>query len=328
MLGKKVEEKLFEITSEEIAILEKQEIDFSLYTSQMGNIVDIDNFLNKNDLITIRKHTRFIEFPEHSHNYVEVQYVYSGSITQYCDGKEVKLKSGQILFLNQNVTHRVLKAGKDDIVINFLIKPAFFNDILSLTKSDNNLLKFLMGTIYTHEVRSEYLHFKVSEIREIQQAMSEIIIELYEPSQNTEIHDILMKLNVAKLFTLLIKHIDKLEVSSEDAFEAQLMFQIINYIDSDFSTGSLKDLSAIINIPDYKISKMIKKNTGKNFVTLIQDKRLAYAEELLLNSKLTIDEIAYEVGYENLTYFYKLFKNKYGMTPLKLRKEMENQHEN
>ncbi|NLC97328.1 MAG: AraC family transcriptional regulator [Erysipelotrichaceae bacterium] len=328
MLKKSIEDKLFELTTEELKILEKKEVDFSLYSSGHNNIVDIENFISANDLIAIRKHTRFIDFPTHTHNFVEIQYVYSGSITQYCNDKEITLESGQILFFNQKVSHRVLKVNKDDIGINLLIKPEFFNYLFTLTKTDNSLFKFLLGTIYKEEANSQFLYFKVSQIRAIQESMAELITELYEPTINKEIHEVLIKLNVAKLFILLIKHIDTLEITSVDVYEAKTIYKIINYIENNYIDGTLKDLSLVLSLPDYRISKLIKANTGKNFMELIQIKRLQRAEHLLMNTNLPIIEIAYEVGYENLTYFYKIFKKQYSLTPTNYKKMKEDSNVN
>lgn len=321
MLSKEIETRLFELTKEEKEILEKENIDYNLYSLNTKNVIDINNFLSKNDFITIRKHTRFIDFPEHTHNYVEIQYVYSGILVQYCDEKKVELTSGQILFLNQDVKHRILKSNKDDIIINLLIKPEFFNYLFSLTELDNSLFNFLLRALYRQDKSAEFLHFKVASIREIQEAMAEIINELYVPSKNRDIHDMLIKLNVAKLFTLLIKHIDALEMTTTNAYEVNTLYKILNYIEHNYKKGSLKELSNELNLPDYKISKTIKTNIGVNFVDLIQSKRIEIATDLLTATDIPISQIAVDVGYENLTYFYKIFKQAYKMTPLNYRKQ-------
>ena len=51
--------------------------------------------------IEIRPHTRFIDFPLHGHNYIEMMYVCSGSITHICEDKEIVLKKGGILLMNR-----------------------------------------------------------------------------------------------------------------------------------------------------------------------------------------------------------------------------------
>ena len=69
------------------------------------------------------------------------------------------------------------------------------------------------------------------------------------------------------------------------------------------------------------LSKLIKQKTGYNFQELLQRKRFQMAVLLLCDTKLSIEEIALDVGYENQSYFFRQFKKRYGMTPHKYRKE-------
>jgi len=75
-----------------------------------------------------------------------------------------------------------------------------------------------------------------------------------------------------------------------------------------------------VNQPHYKISKLVKKHTNMTFKELLQEKRLNKAKQLLNETDISIVEIISLVGYENLTYFYKIFKEKYGYTPKDFRK--------
>ena len=71
--------------------------------------------------------------------------------------------------------------------------------------------------------------------------------------------------------------------------------------------------------PNYTVSKEIKKATNYTFKELVQEKRLSVAKDLLENTSLTISAIIEEVGYENSSYFYRVFKSKYGYTPKQFR---------
>jgi YesN/AraC family two-component response regulator len=69
------------------------------------------------------------------------------------------------------------------------------------------------------------------------------------------------------------------------------------------------------------LSKLIKQSTGFTFQELLQRKRFQKAVMLLLDTDLSVEEIAEAVGYENLSYFYRQFKERYGRTPRKYRME-------
>ena len=63
----------------------------------------------------------------------------------------------------------------------------------------------------------------------------------------------------------------------------------------------------------------MKQKTGYTFQKLLQRKRFQKAVYLLVETELTVEDIALEVGYENQSYFYRQFQKRYGMTPKKYR---------
>ena len=71
--------QLSRITDEERNILNGGKLDMSVYSDNMPSIVDSRKLLEAGKLFTIRPNTRFISFPKHSHNYVEIIYICSGS---------------------------------------------------------------------------------------------------------------------------------------------------------------------------------------------------------------------------------------------------------
>ena len=119
------------ITPEEQDILEgKAEINKELYMDSTSMVVDRRKLLENGKLIQIRTHTRFVHFPKHTHNYVEVIYMCKGKTSHILNGDEVTLKEGELLFLNQNATQEIMPAGAHDIAVNFIILPEFFDQSL------------------------------------------------------------------------------------------------------------------------------------------------------------------------------------------------------
>ena len=127
------------ITDEERRILEgKQEIDPQLYTEKKEMVVDSAKLLKKGKLIQVRPHTRFVHFPAHTHNYIEVIYMCQGTTTHIVNGNEVVLEQGDLLFLNQNAVQEILPAGEYDIAVNFIVLPEFFNTAFSMIGAEEN----------------------------------------------------------------------------------------------------------------------------------------------------------------------------------------------
>lgn len=314
-----IHNKLIALTDEENKILSgEHEVNKSLYTDNGQFIIDSNKLLGKEELIDIRKHTRFIDFPKHKHNYIEFNYVYQGSLTEIIDDKKIILKRGELIFLNQYITHEIEASKEEDIIINFIIKPEFFDYILGLLENDNIISRFLITTSYTNYEEGEYLYFKVADNKEIQNLVEKIITELYTPSIMSKAT---IKLLVGLLIVELVKNSQDVETYSVDNYEKMLIIQCLKYIDEFYREGNLFELSKELKQPHYKLSKLIKKHTKMTFKELLQEKRLSKAVELLKFTEYPIVEVIDLIGYENLTYFYKIFKTKYKVTPKEYREK-------
>lgn len=85
--------ELLQLTDEEKDILEQQtKVSKNLYTSKTNFIIESEKFLSKDKMIMVRKHTRFVDFPLHKHDYIEVNYVYNGELQQTVGGRQITLK--------------------------------------------------------------------------------------------------------------------------------------------------------------------------------------------------------------------------------------------
>lgn len=78
---------------------------------------------------------------------------------------------------------------------------------------------------------------------------------------------------------------------------------------------TLEDVAAQVNISPQYFSKLIKKNTGFNFIDWLSMMRVRKAKELLNNTNLTVKEVCYMVGYKDPNYFSRIFKKRVGITP-------------
>lgn len=317
MIKGEILEKLITFSKEEVDILNGDiNIDESIYEKVRKNSIDVDKLLLPEELISIRKHTRFIDYPEHFHNYFELMYVFNGELRQVINGREVVLKKGEYALLNRNVSHSIIKSGEDDIIFNFIIRPEFFDYISTLMDSENEIFNFILESMYSNYVDGKCFLFRVSHDEAIKSIVENIITALYshEPSRNVKI-----KLYVGLLLTEFTNCVDGVELLGESNYDNVMNIKILNYILKEFREGSLAAIAAQLHQPEYKICRVVKKYTGRTFKQIVQDTRLNYAGKLLLTTRMPINEIMNEVGYENITYFYKIFKAKYSSTPNEYR---------
>ena len=162
--------ELSHITEEEQDILDgKTGIDRTLYSEGSDFVITSEKMLKEGRLIQFRPHTRFVYFPRHTHNYVEMIYMCSGSTTHIINGTELILQRGELLILNQHASQEILPAGKEDVAVNFIILPEFFDQTLAMLGSEQSMLRdFVVGCLQTADSPLSYLHFKVSDILPVQ----------------------------------------------------------------------------------------------------------------------------------------------------------------
>jgi len=269
-------------------------------------------------LVTVRPHSRFVDFPEHRHNYIEMMYICSGTITHLIDKKEIVMEKGDLLLLNQQVKHSVKRAEYNDIGVNFIALPEYFDIPLKMLREDNVLADFLVHTLRQNNQQPQYLLFRLGDNSPVENLMENMISSMLDGADDEEV---INQYSMGLVFLYLLKHLDSLTQCSSQAYPDIVLQSALKYIDTSYRTASLTKIAADFYLSLPVLSKMIKQSTGFTFQELLQRKRFQKAVMLLLETKLPVEEIAFAVGYENLSYFYRQFKARYGMTPRRYRKE-------
>jgi AraC-like DNA-binding protein/mannose-6-phosphate isomerase-like protein (cupin superfamily) len=287
-----------------------------LYTRQNSFEIDRNLFLKEGRLVTVRPHSRFIDFPEHRHNYIEMMYVCKGHITHCIDHKEILMEKGDLILLNQQVSHSVKKAGYDDLGVNFIALPEFFDIPLQMLHENHVLADFLVSTLRQKDQQPQYLIFHLEEDDAIENLMENMISSMLKEEEQ---EDVINQYSMGLVFLQLLKHMDRLTGNSSKSYEEIVVESTLKYIHTQYKEGSLSRIAEDFHQSLSSMSKLIRQNTGYTFQELLQRRRFQKAVMLLMETDLAVEEIAAAVGYENLSYFYRQFKERYGMTPRKYR---------
>lgn len=299
------------ITAEEQRILNgENSIDRDLYMQSCGDVINSKKLLDAGKLITHRPHTRFIHFPRHTHDYVEMVYMCNGRSEHIVNGKKVCLECGELLLLNQFASHEVCKVGEKDVAVNFIILPEFFSQtIKDIGEEETPLRRFLVDCLCDYDSKPGYLHFRVSQVKSIQNLLENLLYTLMgEIGTKRRISSMTMSL----LFLELMAHTDALAIP---ASEPNDVFQVLAYVEANYASGTLSEIAMQLHRDVPWLSREIKRKTGKNFTQLVQEKRLAQAAFLLKNTGRKVSDIAESVGYENVSYFHRLFFESFHCSP-------------
>lgn len=312
-MDERIVAQLRKTTREEEEILNGKAIQKGLYTSRADFTIDSGKMLERGKLIDIRPHTRFAEFPRHKHNYIEILYMVSGKTVHIIDDRvKVTLEAGDLLFLNQYTYHKVLPAGRDDIGINFIVLPEFFDVAFSMVEEENELKNFLVDTLRKDHSRGNYLHFHVSGILPIQNLIENMTWSILNHETNR--HKI-NQTTMGLLFLQLMNYTDTLEDHDKEQLANRLTMNALRYIEENYRDGTLEELAKMESKSIYQVSRLVRAHTGYTFKELLQIKRMNKAVELLTCTALPVADIIAAVGYDNTSYFFRIFREKYQMSP-------------
>lgn len=279
--------------------------------------VNYDFTIPYSNKIILKKNARFDKVPTHSHQHVEINYMYSGSCKQIINGKEMTLSKGELTLIDTNSTHSIGYTDEDDIMINFLIHKDYFNSTFFSRITNNNLItSFFINAINDEDKSLNYLVFDSSNNSRLQMFIHEFIFEYYYPSLNSQ--DILDNLFILIILEMINSLEESIKYSSFSKRSSKLI-SAIQYMEENYKTCTLESTAAAVHVNPSYLTTLLKKNFHKSYKELIIQIRMNEAQKLLLNTDKRIDTIAKECGYHNLSFFYTKFRETFHCSPREMR---------
>lgn len=220
------------------------------------------------------------------------------------------------MLFEQSARHEILKAGENDVAVNFIVLPQFFGDtLMALGDEETPLKRFLIDCLCGNKEGYNCLYYKVSGVFEIQNLMDNLLLTVMGDAPNKRK---LLGMTMALLFLLLRAHTESLITESR---EQAAIFKLLDYIETNYVLGSLTEAARELHYDLSWLSREVVRKTGKTYTQLVQEKRLSQAAYLLKNTRLKVSDISVSVGYENISYFHRIFASNFGMSPREYRIE-------
>lgn len=270
--------------------------------------------------ILVSRQDRFHPVLPHRHDWMELAFLYSGSCDFYLPDHTVSLSKGQCLLVNRNTMHGVSSCGENDILINFLIRKSYLNaNFFGRFSHRNFVTSYLANSLDTKSVQDGFILFKSESNNHLYQLITDFLCVYYDEYSHWQ-QDILNSY-ITLIFIELAKVFQEQLPDSGKDTEQQITFELLNYIDEHFMDCTLTSMAEHFHMNANYFSRYVKKHTGSSFKELIQTARLRSAVSLLENTSLSTSEVASRAGYENISFFYKKFRDFYGCSPAEYRKE-------
>ena len=151
------------------------------------------------------------------------------------------------------------------------------------------------------------------------------VFHLFEHLKADDMTDIVKNIHAITTFEDLVAYTKETLTSFFGQYRMnENVVSVLEVIGRDYKKElSLKDISKDLFINPVYLGQLIKKETNSTFAELLNKQRIKAAQQLLLSTNDSIEDICYTVGYSNVGYFYKVFRKLCGKSPKAYRKQIE-----
>lgn len=267
--------------------------------------------------VAILRNERFAEVPTHIHDFIEINYMYSGSCEQIIDGQKSILKTGQMTLIDTRTPHSLGYTDENDIMMNITIGKDYLNNQFFSQLSNHNLItSFFINAINDEQSQLNYMIFNTQDNERLQTFLVELLLEHYYPTLHAnEIMNSLFVLIILEMMNSLDSSINYESINESHS----IIFSALQYMEQNYLTCTLESTAKYVNVNACYLTTLLRKYFHKSYKDLIIQLKMDYACTLLLNTDQTIDTIARKCSYQNLSFFYKKFKEIYHCSPKEYR---------
>lgn len=248
----------------------------------------------------------------HFHNEFEILSVKEGEMNFLHEGESSILKRGDIVFINPNEYH-ALKTTSGLAVYTAFVFP-------------KELITFPKNHFFQNEFTEKIFSGK-AKLPTVLNSGSPLYKKIIDPiTKMRDIYDATdpqMLPLLLEIFTHFLKENALTQVSAQNKKFPDYIKLCIDYISENCDKNiKLNDLSDLAHISPNYLCAAFKNTTGLTPIEHLQVIRIKKATRLLLETELSVEEIAQKCGFQNVGYFIKIFKKQNSLTPHAFRKNM------
>ena len=256
----------------------------------------------------------FTDVPLHWHDEVELIVIKKGRGTVLVDLERYQAVSGDILVVLPGHLHAIRELPGCTMEYENIL---FRSDLL-FSRTDDICSDSFLQPLFQGEFSVEhYIHPGLS----YYEAFSSVVQRMDDLSRERQTgYQLALKGFLFQLFYLLIANRNQSAPSRAELRSLEKLKFIIRYIEAHFTEPvTVSQMAELCGYSPSHFMKFFKSNMGTTFTRYLNDYRLTVARRLLDSSSMSILEIAQHSGFDNLSYFNRLFKKKYGAPPSQLR---------
>lgn len=250
----------------------------------------------------------------HAHDYYQLWYILRGNCKHRIDNKKYILNTGDIIVIPPFSYHS-MSDGSDDLIV---IGMDFTSKFFSSGNTDTKIMASCINPIFMNSAKSDSAVFNAN-------STEDLILEIYNEYINKkEFYEIVIKSNLTKIL-ITLDRIHKSKKSGIPSKHDQAISETIRYIHNHFHEKiKIETLSRMSNMSITLFSAKFKELCDKTVVEYINSLRIDKSKQLLSETDMSITDISLELGYNDASYFNRVFKREEGKTPRQYRKLKRN----
>lgn len=263
----------------------------------------------------------FSMVPLHWHEDMELIYVKKGVGIVSIDLHTYEAKAGDIFIIAPGQLHSIEQSGQSSMEYENII----FQLGMLLSSTADSICDDLFTALLQHQITlPERLDISCSDYHKAASCLdqADALCDLRPPAYQLAVKGLLYQ-----LFFFLFSQAEQAPSSPSDSRSLEKTKLILKYLETHYSEKlTIQKMAEACGFSQSHFMKFFKQSTGTSFVSYLNNYRLSIASRLLLSTPSTVLEIAAETGFDNLSYFNRLFKQSYGMTPTQFRSRRAGKH--
>lgn len=254
---------------------------------------------------------KFETYPPHWHTPLEIVIVLENNYQVICNSVTYNLEEGDILFINSGVVHSM-----DIAVVGRRLFYQIDCSILHCLKELHPVFAIISPALYLKKKELDPIHEKI---------YSMLLKVLEEYISNNDFNESMIYSIILQVFVEIGRNYSQLNDTlhlehAKHKIYTEKFFNICKYIDNNFFEQlTLEEVANLAGFSKFHFARLFKQFTGLTFYSYLVQKRISYAEKLLIDPNVTIIEVGLQSGFSNIQSFNRTFKLNKGCTPTEFR---------
>lgn len=287
------------------------------------SIVEKESKIHGSNIFPLGVYDNYELYPEYSkqllylhwHDEIELLYIRKGSAVVQIDEKESVVREGEAAFIPSGAIHTAVVHGSKEfwfnaVVFNINFLTSGVSDVIQLQYIDRIKLRGILLPLFIGK--------RAAWERRI---IDELVFLFAASRRKAAGYELSIKGSLFKVFAELVSQsVDAPATTQRTKQDLDRLKLVIQYIHANYPQKlSLDDMAALSNLSKYYFCRFFKLCIGKSPVEYLHFYRILKSEELLKETNLKVLDIAFEVGFNDLSHFTRLFHKQTGLTPSQFR---------